>query len=373
MASKATKDHMRVAIDMQTTQGQKTGFGFYVQNLVRNLERIDRKHQYLKLYAHGEGDFNSTKRWWWDQVQVPRLANALKADILHQPAFSAPAFFHGPTVVTVHDLIAIHFEQDIPLGSRLYFGKWMPFSYRFADHMIVISEHTKQDVMELLGIPEEQLTVIYEAVDTVFRPVVDKEQLERVRKKYGTGEKFLLHVGTLNPRKNLEFLVKVFAEVRKKVRADWKLVITGKKGWYYEGLFDAVRALGLERSVIFTGYVDDHDKPLLYNAASIFTFPSLYEGAGLPPLEAMSCGVPTVSSDTSSLPEMVGAGGILLSPTDMAGWTKALVSLMTDASLRREIGGRGRKQARRFSWERTARETIRVYERVHRAYHTTKH
>lgn len=358
---------MNIAIDMQTTQGQKTGFGFYVQNLVRNLERIDRKHHYLKLYAKGESDFNSTRRWWWDQVHVPRMANALKADILHQPAFSAPALFRGPVVVTIHDLIAIHFEQDIPLGSRLYFGRWMPYSYRYADHMIVISEHTKRDVIDLLQIPEEKLTVIYEAVDTVFKPIADTDQLAAVRAKYGTGERFLLHVGTLNPRKNLEFLVTVFAEVRKKVRgANWKLVITGKKGWYYEGLFETVRRLGLERSVVFTGYVDDKDKPLLYNAASIFTFPSLYEGAGLPPLEAMSCGVPTVSSNTSSLPEMVGQGGILLSPTDVAGWAKALVSLMTDASFRRELGGRGRKQARRFSWERTARETIRVYERVHR-------
>ena len=357
---------MKVAIDMQTTQGQKTGFGFYVENLVRNLERIDRKNDYVKLFSPHDTDFNSTKRWWWDQVAVPRKANALHADLLHQPAFSAPALFKGPVVVTIHDLIAIHFPDSIPLGSRLYFGKWMPYSYRFADHMIVISEHTKQDVMELLKIPEEKLTVIYEAVDSSFRPNQDADQLAAVRKKYNTGDNFLLHVGTLNPRKNLEFLVTVFAAVRKKVRADWKLVITGKKGWYYEGLFEAVQRLGLERSVVFTGYIDDREKPLLYNAASIFTFPSLYEGAGLPPLEAMSCGVPTISSNTSSLPEMVGKGGILLSPTDAQGWTNALVSLMTDVSLRREIGGRGKKQARRFSWERTARETVRVYERVYR-------
>ena len=363
---------MKVAVDMQTTQGQKTGFGFYVQNLVKNLEQIDRKHEYLKLFADDDSDFNSTRRWWWDQVELPRKATQRGADLLHQPAFSAPALFRGPVVVTVHDLIAVHFHQDIPLGSRLFFGRWMPFSYRFADHMIVISEHTKQDVMSLLRVPEQQLTVIYEAVDTSFRPIHDAEAIARVQKKYNTGSRFLLHVGTLNPRKNLEFLVRVFAAVRTKVRTDWKLVITGKKGWYYEGLFETVRQLGLEHAVVFTGYVDDRDKPLLYNAASIFTFPSLYEGAGLPPLEAMSCGIPTISSDTSSLPEMVGKGGILLSPTDMQGWIKALVSLMTDASLRREYGGRGRKQARRFSWERTARETVKVYDRVYREFHRAK-
>lgn len=355
---------MRIAIDMQTTLAQKTGMGFYVQNLVDTLERLDRTHEYVKILPSTEQDFNSARRWWWDQVGFPRAAASSGADLWHQPAFSAPIRHGKPLVVTIHDLIAIHFAEDIPLGSRLYFGKWMPFSYRFADHIIAISEYTKRDVINLLGLPDEQITVIHEAADEVFRPIRERDELERVRAKYKTGSRYILHVGTLNPRKNLEFLVRVFAVARKKVGPSWKLVITGKKGWYYEGLFQAVAALGLQDSVVFTGYVDEADKPALYNAASIFAFPSLFEGAGLPPVEAMRCGVPVVSSNTSSLPEMVGAGGILLSPTDAKGWVRALTSLMTDASLRREYAAKGQKQAKRFSWERTARETIAVYERV---------
>ncbi|MBI2589814.1 glycosyltransferase family 4 protein [Candidatus Berkelbacteria bacterium] len=353
---------MKIGIDMQTTVGQKTGFGFYVENLVNNLERIDRINEYKKLIPISRADYRSLERWWWDQVRIPQLARRFKIDLLHQPAFSAPILFPGPIVVTLHDLIAIHYGADIPLGSRLYFGKWMPFSYRYADHIIAISEHTKRDAIKLLGLDEAKITVIYEAADSVFQPIRDRESLTSIRAKYQTGDKFILHVGTLNPRKNLEFLVKVFAEVRKRVGHRWKLVITGQKGWYYEGLFKLVEKLGLQSAVVFTGYINDHDKPLLYNAASIFAFPSLYEGAGLPPLEAMSCGTPVVSSNTSSLPEMVGEGGILLSPTNLSAWARALTSLIADASLRRELAGKGRKQARRFSWERTAKETIRIYE-----------
>lgn len=355
---------MRIAIDMQTTLAQKTGMGFYVQNIVSNLERLDRTNEYVKVFPTVEQDFNSVRRWWWDQVGFPNMATSAGVDLIHQPAFSAPVMHSKPTVVTIHDLIAIHFANDIPLGSRLYFGRWMPFSYRFADHVIAISEYTKKDITALLGLPEEKITVIYEAADEAFCPIREKSELDRVRAKYRTGDRFLLHVGTINPRKNLEFLVRVFAAARKKVGPSWKLVITGKKGWYYEGLFRAVEELGIQDAVIFTGYVDESDKPALYNAASIFTFPSLFEGAGLPPVEAMQCGIPVVSSNTSSLPEMVGSGGILLSPTDDKGWVRALTSLMTDASLRREYGAKGQKQAKRFSWERAARETVKVYERV---------
>ncbi|MBI4022616.1 glycosyltransferase family 4 protein [Candidatus Berkelbacteria bacterium] len=357
---------MKVAIDMQTTQAQKTGFGFYVENLVRNLEQIDRRNEYIRILPETEEDFTSVRRWWWDQVGYPTAALRAGANVIHQPAFSAPLRVKIPVVVTIHDLIAMHFGADIPLGSRMYFGRWMPFSYRFASHIISVSEHTKQDIIELLGIPEEKITVIYEAADEIFRPVRDKDRLAAVRQKYQTGERFILHVGTINPRKNLEFLVRVFGEARKKVGPSWKLVITGKKGWYYEGLFGAVQELGLANAVVFTGYIDEEDKPYLYSAASLFAFPSLYEGAGLPPLEAMACGTPVVSSNTSSLPEMVGNGGILLPPDDTAGWVHALARLMTDASLRREAAAKGRKQAKKFSWERTARETIRVYERVMR-------
>lgn len=358
---------MKVAIDTQTTLGQKTGFGFYVENLVSHLEQVDRHHQYVKLRPKTDADFKSLRRWWWDQVQLPRLARQAEVDLLHQPAFSAPVLYRGPVVVTLHDLIAIRFGADIPRGSRLYFGTWMPFSYRFADHIIAPSEHTKRDVIDVLGIDERKITVIYEAAAESFRPLHDERALATIRAKYQTGDRFILHVGTINPRKNLEFLVRVFAEVRKKIRTGWKLVITGKKGWYYEGLFKTVAELGLGQAVVFTGYIPESDKVELYNAATMTAFPSLYEGAGLPPVESMLCGTPVVSSNTSSLPEMVGQGGILLPPDDTEGWVKALVALMRTPSLRRTYGAKGRRQARRFSWERTARETIAVYEKVYNA------
>lgn len=363
---------MRIAIDMQTTLAQKTGFGFYVQNLVDNLEEIDKSNQYIKLLPDKSDDLKSTQRWWWDQIAVPKLAKKQGADLLHQPAFSAPIFFKGPVVVTVHDLIAIYFGKDIPLGSRLYFGKWMPFSYKFADHIIAISEHTKKDVMRLLKVSEEKITVIYSAADEVFRPINDQKRVIAIKNKYQTGDQFILHIGTLNPRKNLEFLIRAFAEANRQSRAAWKLVITGKKGWYYEGLFAAVEELGLRDRVVFTGYIDEEDKPLLYNAASIFAFPSLYEGAGLPPLEAMRCGTPVISSNTSSLPEMIGKGGILISPYNLDDWVRSLVRLMKNEVEREKLVQKGLRQAQKFSWRKTAQETIKVYEKVWKDYRMNK-
>ncbi|MFA4846448.1 MAG: glycosyltransferase, partial [Patescibacteria group bacterium] len=222
---------------MQTTLGQKTGIGFYVDSLVNSLETIDKENEYLKLEPETTEDFRSTERFVWDQITVPRRALMARADLLHQPGFSAPVRHRMPVVVTVHDLIAIHFGRDIPFGSQLYFGRWMPFSYRFADHIIAVSEYTKRDMVEHLQIDPSKITAIPSAADDRFGPITDRSVLDPVTKKFNTGTEFLLHVGTINPRKNLEFLVRVFAKVRSKLDQSIKLVITGKKGWYYESLF----------------------------------------------------------------------------------------------------------------------------------------
>ncbi|MBM2821195.1 MAG: group 1 glycosyl transferase [Candidatus Berkelbacteria bacterium] len=354
---------MKIAIDTQTTLGQKTGFGFYVKNLVEALEKVDSKDEYVKIFPKTEKDFSTPQRLFWDQVTFPRRAGKAKVDLLHQPCFSAPLFYRGKIVVTCHDLISIFFPENLPLASRLFYSKWMPFSYRRADMIIAISEHTKRDIMALLKIPEDKITVIHSAASKDFRPIKSKKELARVKKKYGTGKNYILDVGTLEPRKNLPFLVRAYAlAVREGINE--KLVITGKKGWYYEDLFKLVDKLSLQDKVIFTGYVEEKDLPALYSGARAFVFPSIYEGFGLPPLEAMACGVPVISSNTSSLSEVVDNAGILLQPKDERLWAAKIVKILRDPKLALTLSALALRQSKKFSWEESARKTINVYKEV---------
>jgi glycosyltransferase involved in cell wall biosynthesis len=262
----------------------------------------------------------------------------------------------------VNDIISILFPENIPFASRMFYSKWMPFSYRKAARIIAISESTKTDIMRVLKIPEGKIAVIPLAVDERFAAEIKPTEITRVKDKYAIAGDYILHVGTLEPRKNLDFLIGVFEKLRKIDGCrNLKLVIAGKKGWYYEGLFEKVRRLHLEAAVVFTGYVDDGDKPALYRGASVFAFPSLYEGFGLPPLEAITSGVPVVSSNTSSLPEVVGEAGILLSPKDEKGWVEALGNVYRDSDLSAQMKVKNKDQSRKFSWEKTARMTIAVY------------
>ncbi len=354
---------MKIAIDTQTTLGQKSGFGFYVKNLVEALAKVDPKNEYVLIYPQTEKDFSTPQRFFWDQLTFPRKAKRAKVDLLHQPCFSAPLFYPGKVVVTCHDLISIFFPENLPLASRLFYSKWEPFSYRKASLIIAISEHTKRDIMALLKIPESKIRVIHLAASKDFKPIKSPQKLKLVQKKYHTGLDYLLDVGTIEPRKNLPFLVRAYA-LAVRDGLDAKLVITGKKGWYYQDLFKLVKDLELQERVIFTGYVEEKDLPALYSGARAFVFPSLYEGFGLPPLEGMACGVPVVSSNTSSMPEVIGNAGILISPKDERLWAENMLKITKDRSLARTLSELGLRQAKKFSWEETARKTIEVYKEV---------
>lgn len=355
---------MKIGIDIQTTLGEKTGFGFYVKNLVNHLQLLDKVNQYYFFRPDTEKDLSAPQRLLWDQKLIPQKARAAKVDILHQPCFSAPIFYSGKVVVTVHDIIAILYGKDIPFFSRLFFAKIMPFSYRQADKIIAISHHTKKDIMQYLHIPSEKIKVIHLAADQCFYKKYLKNQIQKTTNKFKIQQNYLLHIGTLNPRKNLQFLIKVFAQIIK-VLPNYQLVITGKKGWYYQGLFESVKKLGLKDKVIFTGYITDEEKPLLYQGAQLFVFPSLYEGFGLPPLEAMASGCPVISSNTSSLPEVIGKAGILLSPNDELAWIRSIKTILSDKRLQRNLAKQGQEQASKFSWTRAARETMEVYKEIH--------
>lgn len=364
---------MKIAIDVQTTLGQPTGFGFYVSNLTKGLNSLANGNNFVLIRPDSETDFSTPRRFYWDQVTYPRKAKAAKVDLIHQPCFSAPLLVRCPVVITIHDIISLLYPESIPFASRMFYSKWMPLTYGKANKIITISQSTKNDIVRVLKIPEEKITVIPLAVDEKFEQPIKGEEVARVKKKYKLSQDYILHVGTLEPRKNLQFLIDVFSEViRKGKNSSLNLVITGKKGWYYEGLFRRARELNLEDRVIFTGYVDEADKPAIYKGAKIFAFPSVYEGFGLPPLEAMASGVPVVSSNTSSIPEVIGEAGVLLPPNDTEKWVRAITELNTNEDMRKKYIKLNKERVKNFSWIKTAKATIDVYDKAYEEFHSKK-
>ena len=354
---------MKIAIDTQTVLGQRSGFGFYVKNLVEALKKNDLENQYILIAPNRERDFSTIERFIWDQFTFPAKVKKGKADILHQPCFSSPVFFRGKKIVTVHDIIPLKFPGNLPLASRLFYSKWMTYSYNYADLIIADSESTKKDIIKHLKISSEKIRVIYLATSKDFKPSGSQNQILKIKEKYKTSPKYFIHVGTIEPRKNLPFLVSAFALALKQGIKE-NLVIVGKQGWYYEDLYNLIKKLHLEKRVIFTGYADDRDVPYLYGGSTALTFPSLYEGFGFPPLEAMACGTPVISSNTSSLPEVIGEAGILLPPKDKNIWAQKMVELSSNNKLSEKLKIAGIMQAKKFSWDETARKTIEVYEEV---------
>jgi glycosyltransferase involved in cell wall biosynthesis len=237
----------------------------------------------------------------------------------------------------------------------------MPRFLRAADAVIAVSECTKRDAIRFYRIPEEKITVIYEGVNPRFRPA-SPEAIAAVRARYGLPERFILYVGTIEPRKNLTTLLEAFHHLL--ATYDLRLVIVGKKGWLYERFFRRLRELGLENRVLFTGYVPDEDLPAIYSAADLFVFPSLYEGFGLPVLEAMACGTPVICSNTSSLPEVAGDAALLVDPTDARALTGAMEQVLTNERLWATLRAKGMERARGFTWEKAAYRTWEVYQQV---------
>jgi glycosyltransferase involved in cell wall biosynthesis len=262
-------------------------------------------------------------------------------------------------VVTVHDLAFIRFPQTFRAYNRIYLDVATRLSVQRATRILVVSEHTRREVIGLLGVAPERVVVTPNAVREHFRPP-DPAVLEAFRARKGLPERFVLYVGTLEPRKNLTTLLEAYAQVAQ--RQVTPLLVGGGKGWLYDAVFQRLEALGLRERVHFVGYLDEEELPLWYAAATVFVFPSIYEGFGMPPLEAMACGTPVVASNTSSLPEVVGDAGLTVSPYDPAALAAAISRVLDDADLRQELRERGLRQARAFSWRVTAERTLAAYE-----------
>jgi glycosyltransferase involved in cell wall biosynthesis len=305
------------------------------------------------------------RRILWEQAALPLLARQARLDLLHGAVNINPILPGCPTVVTVHDLSFMRYPQAFPPVQRAYLHSQVRRSTRAARRVIAVSQATKLDVVELFGVAPERIDVVHNGVDASFCPA-PAAGVEAFRRQAGLPERFILHLGTLEPRKNLVRLVQAFARVRAHDAGQpaVKLVLAGGKGWGYDAIFAEVGRLGLEQEVLFPGYVADHDLAWWYRAAAVFAYPSLLEGFGLPVLEAMACGAPTVTSNLSSLPEVAGDAALLVDPTSVDALAAALLRLLAIAALAPDLQARGQAQAARFPWSRTAQQTAAVYRRA---------
>ncbi len=354
---------MRIALDTQSTLGRKTGIGIYTAALLEALRHIAPQREFIELNLQREVRMRLDRRLRWQQWTLPRAASRARADLLHIPGFDAPARKNCPVVLTVHDLIGMLFPQNLPPVSRFYWSRWLPFSVRFADHIIADSENTRQDIVRLLKLDPARITVIPLAAGPQYQPIVQAGALQVIQRKYHLPERFILFVSTLEPRKGLDTLLDAYAALAR-LAPHVYLVITGQRGWYTEQIYAQVKQLGLETRVVFTGYVPDEDLPALYNCATVLAFPSRYEGFGLTVLEAMACGTPVVCSNSSSLPEVADDAALLTPPGNPAALTQALLQVLNEEDLRQRLHVQGIRQAARFSWTTTARQTVAVYEQV---------
>lgn len=303
---------------------------------------------------------NRFERWSLPAELLPR-----RLHLLHCPDFIAPRWRPCPAVVTIHDLAFIHFPQILDANARAYYGQ-VRASAHAADAVIAVSEATRRDIVTLLELPSERVDVVYEAADPRFRPIAvppgEAREVNGHRLMAGT---FLLFVSTIEPRKNLETLLRALRVCRDRAPGvDYQLVVAGGRGWLDEPIFALARDLRLGEALRFLGRVEIDDQLWLYNACRLYLNPSLYEGFGLPTLEALACGAPTVVADTSSLPEVVGTAARTLPARDVDAWATTIAELWADAGARDELARRGPAQAARFSWARAARETLAIYRRV---------
>lgn len=372
---------MRVTIDYTAAVRQRAGVGRYTRNLVRALAEIDRENEY-RLFTAGDplpsngwpSNFSArttrmparflTAGWHKLHLPVPVERFAGDADIFHSPDFTLPPLASARGVVTIHDLSFLKLPQYADPGLREYLTAATPDSARRAARVLVDSEHTRQDVIELLNVPPDKVTVVRAGVEPRFRPVRDPAALQAVRDRYQLPELFVLFVGTIEPRKNLSRLISAYREMRRQTGLPHSLILCGGKGWLSDDIYEQVRREGLEEDVKFPGFVDDADLPALYTLADLFAFPSLYEGFGLPPLEAMACGTPVVASRSSSLPEALGAAPLYVDAEDTAGLADAMARVLGDATLRVRLAEFGRAQAARFTWGAAAQELLDAYRLV---------
>jgi glycosyltransferase involved in cell wall biosynthesis len=356
-----------------------TGIGTYTYQLIKNLYVLDKKNEYRFFWPGDEYKnldptvdeiFNSIERSkdkFWEEVHIPMSVEQEKIDLFHVPqnGIGLPLKKGCLNVVTVHDLIPYIYPETVGKGYLKIFLNEMPRIMEQSDLVITVSEHSKRDIQRIFNLPEEKVVVTYEAPESVYRPIEKGEAKEFVKERFGIDRPYVLYIGGFSPRKNVKGLINAFYEIQDQIPKDTALVLVGKEARDFDETVMLVDALRLRDRVIFTGFAAVPELPLLYNAADLCVYPSFYEGFGLPPLEAMACGTPVITSNTSSIPEVTGDAAVLVNPHDMYDLADKIKQVLNSPELQEKMREDGLAQASNFTWEKCARETLGLYEKLY--------
>jgi glycosyltransferase involved in cell wall biosynthesis len=365
-----------VGLDGTPLMGQRFGVGHYTGRLLEALLDLEPGWQYL-LYSNRplgklepalqkvveSPGYLRQSRWLWMQLVLPWLIARSRPHLAHFPNGLAPLWSPVPFAVTIHDASLFLYSHTHPRARLLAMRLILPLVARRAAAVITVSEHARRDLLRIFRLPPEKVEVVYQAAPAAFRPISDRPRLAQLRWKYRLPEEIILFVGTLEPRKNLVRLLRAFDQVRR-CGYRHKLVLVGARGWLTADFDRELERLGLAETVQHLGYVPTADLPGLFNLATLFVFPSLYEGFGLPPLEAMACGTAVLTGNNSALREICGDAAYLVDATDQESVTEGMLELLASPESRAELSRRGLERASHFSWKKTAVQTKAIYERI---------
>ena len=367
---------MRIGIDTRLSYHQPAGISRYTWHLLRAIAELNKDDEFVVFQHRKQPESliqqaNFQRRTLYapvhrglEQFMLPLELMRYGLDLLHSTDFIPPLYSAIPSVITVHDLAFLHWPNFLTKDSAAYYGQ-IDRAVRHARHIIVPSQSTKQDLIGILGTPDTKVSIIYEAPNPTFRPLPIETTRKAVTKQFGIPYSYIFFISTIEPRKNVNGLLTAFRHLLDKYNVtDTGLVLAGSPGWLYDETMELVKKLNLEEKTFFLGRITDEDLHNLYVGARFHIHPAHYEGFGLPPLEAMACGTPTIVSNVSSLPEVVNDAALLVDPKDTEEIAVAMHRLLTDQDLYTELRDKGLKRAGCFNWELAARSTLDVYHRV---------
>jgi glycosyltransferase involved in cell wall biosynthesis len=377
MSMEMLRNRSTVIINAQLLSGDATyrsaGISTYLHNLLSHLQPDNRLDYHVLIDTNAPLDTitlpvtrtrmnlqHPLRRILWEQTMLPIWLYRLQADLLHAPAFVGPILASCPQVITIHDLSFLRFPYFFKMYNRVYLTLMTGFSCRRAKAVIAVSSFTASEIHNLLHIPQQRIHTIYHGVDQRFQPL-PRHDVENFRVRKSLPDEFILFLGTLEPRKNVKKLIYAYAHLKDK---HTHLVLAGAKGWFYQELYDLVDKLQLKDYIHFPGYIPSDEQVLWYNSAKVFAYLSTYEGFGLPVLEALACGIPTLTSSSSSLPEAAGNGALQVSPSHEDAIAESLNKLLHDDDLRQHLIQNGLQHAKKFTWEVTAETTAKLYSEI---------